>query len=448
MQVVIVGAGNVGYTLARTMSRKYTVMMVEQDEKRYRRILDSLDIGAMNANGGSPAVLKDLLTDKTGLFLAVTEKDEFNIFACQVAKKLRPEVSTIARVRNPDYMVGDIQWESFGVDRTFSPERLTASKMKKLAMVEDLIDYERVPGFGLAVAVFRVTERHDAGLFKPLKFMEMPPGSSILVIHRRGELLLPSKTENLQVGDEITILGPPGAIKEFNALLGRVHDPHDFVVVGGDIVAEQLLDILKDTKCSIKLIEKDETRCKWLSRKFGHAIIINDNGTDPSVLRDENVNMADALICTTDNEEENLLSCLIGKHLGVSKTITKFSRRDYEMVFDMSGVDAAIGTYHVVANELVRQTVPDLEVLVLMAGFDEALIGVPVAEKCIYMGCQVSELRLPDRSVLGMVIRNDRPVPPTSDLILSGGDLLLIYASRQDVPQLEHMFNTKIPLGP
>jgi len=114
----------------------------------------------------------------------------------------------------------------------------------------------------------------------------------------------------------------------------------------------------------------------------------------------------------------------------------------------MSGVDAAIGTYHVVANELVRQTVPDLEVLVLMAGFDEALIGVPIAEKCIYMGCPVSELRLPDRSVLGMVIRNERPIPPTSDLILSGGDLLLIYASRQDVPQLEHMFNTRIPLGP
>jgi Trk K+ transport system NAD-binding subunit len=118
------------------------------------------------------------------------------------------------------------------------------------------------------------------------------------------------------------------------------------------------------------------------------------------------------------------------------------------MVFDMSGVDAAIGTYHVVANELIRQTVPDLEVLVLMAGFDEMLIGVPIADKCIYMGCPVSELRLPDRSVLGMVIRNERPIPPTPDLILSGGDLLLIYASRHEVPQLEHMFKTKIPLGP
>lgn len=448
MRVVIVGAGNVGFTLARTLAKRYTVMMVEQDEKRYQRVVETLDIGAVNANGGSPSVLRDLLNDKTGLFLAVTERDEFNVFACQVAKKLRPDVNTIARVRNPDYMGGDMQWEMMGVDRTFSPERLTASKMKKISMVEDLIDYERVPGFGLAMAVFRVTERHDAGLFKPLRLMTMPSGSTLLVIHRGGQLLNPRKIEHLMVGDEVTILGPPGAIKEFNAVLGKVRTPKDFVMVGGGILAEQFLDLMAGVDCSIKLIEEDEARCRWLSRKFGHVTVINDNGTDPTVLMNENVNMADALICTTDSEEENLLSCLIGKHLGVSKTITKYSRREYEKIFDMSGVDAAIGTYHVVANELVNQILPEQDMLVFKEGFDELLIGVPISEKCIYMGSPCVDLALPDHSVLGMVLRNERPLPPTPDLILSGGDYLLIYAHRHDVPQLERMFNTKVHLGP
>jgi trk system potassium uptake protein TrkA len=261
-------------------------------------------------------------------------------------------------------------------------------------------------------------------------------------------LLNPRKIEHLMVGDEVTILGPPGARKEFNAVLGKVRTPKDFVMVGGGILAEQFLDLMAGVDCSIKLIEEDEARCRWLSRKFGHVTVINDNGTDPTVLMNENVNMADALICTTDSEEENLLSCLIGKHLGVSKTITKYSRREYEKIFDMSGVDAAIGTYHVVANELVNQILPEQDMLVFKEGFDELLIGVPISEKCIYMGSPCVDLALPDHSVLGMVLRNERPLPPTPDLILSGGDYLLIYAHRHDVPQLERMFNTKVHLGP
>ena len=187
-------------------------MMVEQDEKRARRILDSLDIGAVNANGGSPAVLKDLLTEKTRLFLAVTEKDEFNIFACQVAKKLRPEVSTIARVRNPDYMVGDIQWESFGVDRTFSPERLTASKMKKLAMVED----HRYEGSPASVCPLRCSGSLR-GTMLAVQTPEVHGDASreqhLVII--AGVVPPPSKIEPSGWGrDKFWDLG---AIKEFNA---------------------------------------------------------------------------------------------------------------------------------------------------------------------------------------------------------------------------------------
>jgi trk system potassium uptake protein TrkA len=166
------------------------------------------------------------------------------------------------------------------------------------------------------------------------------------------------------------------------------------------------------------------------------------------VLRNENVNMADAQICTADSEEENLLSCLIGKHLGVPKTITKYSRREYEKVFGMSGVDAAIGYYHIVANEIMKQIVKDLEVMLLLEGFHEFLLGVTVNQRCRTSGTLVCDLELPDRSALVMVVKKGGPVVPAPDMTLDEGDVVLIYAVRQDIPRLERMFNTRIPQGP
>lgn len=448
MEVIIIGAGSVGYTLARTLSRHHSVMMVEQDEKRYERIVETLDIGAVNANGANPRVLRDLINDQTELFLAVTESDEFNMFACLVAKQIRPEVSTIARVRNPDYLGGVLRPSAMGVDRTISPERLTAAKIARIARVENLVDYESIPVLGLELGVFRITAKQDAALFRPLRYLEMPPGSALVVIHRGGQVLMPGDTEHLMVGDTVTIVGRPGSVEEFNTELGKVRECRDFLVTGGGLLAEHLLTLLEGEGCSVKLIDRDEVGCRRLSRKFDRAVIINDSGTDPTVLRNENVNMADALISTAESEEENLLSCLIGKHLGVAKTITKYSRREYEKVFDMSGVDAAIGYYHVVANEIVKQTVRDLEVLLLMEGFQEFLFGVTVNQRCRLNGTLVCDLDLPGRSVLAMVVKNGGPVVPTPDMTLSEGDVVLIYAVRQDIPRLERMFNTRIPQGP
>jgi trk system potassium uptake protein TrkA len=157
--------------------------------------------------------------------------------------------------------------------------------------------------------------------------------------------------------------------------------------------------------------------------------------------------MADALLCTADSEEENLLSCLIGKHLGVHKTITMYSRREYESIFMISGVDAAIGYYHVVANEIVKHTVPDVEVLLLLEGFKEQFFGVRLNSKCRYCGSHLFDIDLPDRSMIAMIVRDDKAMVPSENTELKEGDLLLIYAFRQDIARLERMFRARIPVG-
>jgi len=447
MQIVIVGAGNVGYTLARTLSKQHSVMMVEQDEKRYEHIVESLDIGAVNANGASPRVLRNIINGKTKLFMAVTEHDEFNIFACQVAKRIQPGLCTFARVRNPDYLEGDLRTEQMDVDHAFSPEKIAAAKMVRIATVENLIDFESLPALGIDLATFRINSRHECVMHRPTDLIEMPPNSRIVAIHRGGQVIIAHGTEVLQEGDEVTIIGPPEAVEAFDQTIGKFRKPSDFIIVGGGILTEHLLSALNGSGRSVKVIEKDEARCHMLSRKYDRVVIINDSGSDPAVLRNENVNMSDALICTTDSEEENLLACLIGKHLGVTKTVTRYSRREYERIFTMNGIDAAIGYYHVVANEIVKQTVPELEVFLLLEGFREQFFGITVNEKCRYGGCRVSEVDLPDRSTIAMVVRGGKATVPRDDTVLEVGDVILVYAIRQDIARLERMFHTHIPIG-
>jgi trk system potassium uptake protein TrkA len=448
VQVVIIGAGNVGYTIARSLSKQHSVLMIEEDEKRYEYVVEGLNVGALNANGASPKILQNVINIKTKLFLAVTERDETNIFACLAAKQIRPDLITVARVRNPDYTDGTLSGDFMNVDHIISPEYLTAAKMMKVALLENAVDYESVPSLGVEMAMFRLHSRHRDVISTPIKDLPVPENSRIIAIHRNRRVIIPKETDVLLVGDELTVIGKDNGIMEFNRMLGAMKEVKDVIVIGGGIVGEHLVTMLDRERLQVKLIEKSEAVCKALSKKFSRPIIINANGADPSVLRTENVNMADVLICATDSEEENLLSCLIAKHLGVHKVVSRYSKREYEEIFNMSGIDAAIGYYHVVANEIIKQTVPEYKIMLLLENFSEEFFGIEVGEKCRIKGKRINEIDLPEKSIIAMVVKNGEAVIPKPDTYIVQGDTVLIYATKADIAKLERTFKARIPIGP
>ncbi|HPP45655.1 MAG TPA: NAD-binding protein, partial [Methanomassiliicoccaceae archaeon] len=156
MNIVIIGAGRIGYNLARILAGKHSVMVVERDEKRFEHVVNTLDVGALHANGASPHTLQGILRNHVDLFMAVTERDETNIFACMLAKKMRPDLITLARMRDLDYTEGDLVSSCLNVDQVISPEYLVARKMMQIAMLENVIDYNAIPSRGLEIARFRM----------------------------------------------------------------------------------------------------------------------------------------------------------------------------------------------------------------------------------------------------------------------------------------------------
>ena len=215
------------------------------------------------------------------------------------------------------------------------------------------------------------------------------------------------------------------------------------------MVAQYLVSMLEELEhVSIRLIEEDEERCRELTQRFSRTIIINDDGADPLVLRNENVGMTDVMVCATGNEESDLLAGLVGKHLGVSKTITSFSNPDYKEIFQMVGIDSAISFYEVVANAIVKQTVLDHDVLIIMEGFQKELISVDVGRHSRVRDELIMDIDMPPKSVIAMVLTKEGAIIPEPNVRILEGDTVLLYADRSDSGVLERLFNTRIPLSP
>ena len=448
MHVIVVGAGNVGYTIARMLSKQHSVLVIEDDLKRYDYVVNHLNVGALNGNGASPKVLKGVINEDSNLLLAVTERDETNIFTCMMAKQINPKLVTVARVRNPDYIEGAMASKFLNVDHIISPEYLTAVKLMRIAMFENAIGCETIPSLGVELAMFKVTGKKENVVMVPLREMPLPDDCKILIIHRGKQVIVPTGNDVLMKGDQVTIVGKGQAISDFNRMLGMLREPRDVVIIGGGIVGEHLATMLEKEKLSVKLIENDEDRCRILAKKLSKTVIINDNGSDPSVLRNENVSMADVLICATENEGDNLLASLIGKHLGVSKVISRYSKREYEEIFGMSGIDASVGYYHVVANEIIKETVHNYEVMLLLEKFSEEFFDLKVTAGSRSVGKKIVDIDMPKMSAIALVVKEGKALIPSPETVVEEGDKVFIYALQSAIAKLEWMFKANIPVGP
>ncbi len=437
-----------GYTIARMLSKQHSVLVIEDDLKRYDYVVNHLNVGALNGNGASPKVLKGVINEDTNLLLAVTERDETNIFCCMMAKQINPKLVTVARVRNPDYIEGTMYSKFLNVDHIISPEYLTAVKLMRIAMFENAVGCESIPSLGVELAMFRVSGKREGVTMIPLRELPLPEECKVLVIHRGKQVIVPTPNDVLMKGDKVTIIGKGEAVSEFNRMLGTVRDPRDIVIVGGGIVGEHLATLMEKEGLSVKLIENDEDRCRVLAKKLSRTVIINDNGSDPSVLRNENVAMADVLICATETEEDNLLASLIGKHLGVSKVIATYSKREYEEIFGMSGIDASVGYYHVVANEIIKETVHNYEVMLLLEKFSEEFFDLRVNAGSRVIGKKLGEIDMPKMSSMALVVKDGKAIIPSSETVIEEGDKVFIYAQQTAIAKLEWMFKTNIPTGP
>ncbi|MCL1984469.1 MAG: Trk system potassium transporter TrkA [Methanomassiliicoccaceae archaeon] len=445
MNIIIVGAGNVGSTIAGVLSSAHNVLMIESDSRKSEIAKSSMNVSVLQENGVNPRVIEEAIARHSAdVLIAATPNDENNLFACIVAKDSKKEIRTIAKIRNPDFMRAKENDTYFGADQIMSPELASAKKLAKLAMLENAVDYDDIEGLGLAAAIFSVTEIHKKMVKQAVMGIDVPDDCAIVAVYRDNDVILYKETTEIHIGDLLCVLGTPNAILEFNKMMGYIREAKEIIIVGGGIIGTNVAKILEAGKKYLKLIEQDPERCKRLAREMDNVLIVNANGVDPNLLKSENAGRADVTICATESDEKNLLASLVARDLGALKVVSRYSKREYEDVFSVTGIKSIVGYHRLIANEMTKTLISDEKAIMKMSHEMETLFSVAVNRNSRVKGSLLGDLQFPEGSRAVCVIRNGTPIFPRLDTRLEENDVVLLYTYETKMNKIEKMFGIRM----
>lgn len=358
MQIIIVGCGKVGRTLAERLSAEdHNLILVDLSAERLRPVTDALDVMGVVGNGASIQVLMDAGIEQADLLIAVTASDELNLLCCLIAKRASGGCQTIARVRNPLYNqeIGFIK-EQLGISMVINPELTAANEIARLLRFPSAI---KIDSFAKGRAeLLTLKLRPEFGLDgESVVKMVTRLRSRVLVcaVERGDEVFIPNGSFVLHDGDSISILATPQDAAAFFQKLGvEAREIHNTLIVGGGTIAVYLTRKLMEMGIDVHIVEIKPERCEVLTRELPKATILEGDGTDQELLLSEGLERADAFVAITNMDEENLLLALFAKRHSRAKLVAKVNRIAFDDVIDSLDLGSVIYPKYLTANYIVQ----------------------------------------------------------------------------------------------
>jgi K+ transport systems, NAD-binding component len=429
MKVVIIGAGNVGFTSAAALSKVHDVLVVEQDLTKAENAKALLSVSVLHEDGSNPkAIAAAIERMNADIVLSAIPDDSLNLFICMMAKRIKPSIMTVACLRDPDFVIKTSSEGTEGVDMLISPELITANKIEKLATLENAVSYDYVSSMDVALATFRVEKGHNL-IGKVVLDLDIPDNCSIIAIYRGETVILDNETAEIHTDDRICVLGDSKAIEQFNKLVGVDKDAKEFVILGASIVGIEVARLLSQSgkRRFIKIIEKNEMLCRAAARELEDVIIVNADFADLAVLRSENVPRSDVIIGASAMDERNLLACMAGMKFGTKKIISKYSSPEYEEIFKYAGVECIIGYHRVITSEITKNLVFDENAILTMERDDEYFFGVTLDEDSPLTDNKLGDIHIPEGIKIIAIKRDDVMIYPQMNTAFHEGDKVLIF---------------------
>jgi len=451
MKVIILGAGKVGESLARNLSEdNYDVSIVDLDKSKVDYLQDRLDIASVLGHAAHPSSFKKSNADEDTIVLAVTNNDEVNIAACQIAKAQFSVKKTICRFKDSTYLDS---LDSFGegvIDIPISPENEVTTHLK------ELIDHpgaEQIEEFadGKVNLVSVKVKKSGKLVDKALRTIEddMPDVKSYIPsIYRKNKPFIPNGDTIIKEGDEVYFVT---AKENVDAVVNEMRSDQDrhsrIMIIGGGKIGFSLAKQLEN-KYKVKIIESNEERCEEISRELEKTIVLNGKGADQELLVSENISQTDVFCAVTNDDEANIMASLLAKKLGATKTMVILNNPSYVSILP-GFVDSCIAPHRLTVSSVLqylRESDVAQDVILKMHSGAEALEGIVHANEHTseYFGKSIRELPLPDEASIGAIVRNGSVVMPSSEVKLCLEDHLIIFLSNKEkVKEVEKLF-TKI----
>lgn len=449
MNIIIVGAGEIGRYLARTLSsHRHRIKVIEESESLARDVQDHLDVGVLCGNGAAAALQAEADVGECDLFLALTGQDNTNLVAGSVAKSLGAK-KVAARVHAT---IQHGQWvldyrRHFGLDYLFSTERLAAVELAKHIRYRGKLVVEEIARGRIEVIQMRVSEKCEL-MDKPLQELNLPAQVRIAVIHRDATLLVPGGQDCLKANDMVTLFGVPNELTKLTSLL-QAKPPkrakQKVVIFGGSEYGFAIAQLLEGGPFEVRILEKDGARCRKLSELLQHTTIIQGDASSAQQLREEQIEDADFFVAASEYDEDNVMAFLQAKRLGVDHALSIIHRADYADVIDTSrgqlGLEAAISPRQATMRDLLKFVEgPRYHQIVELLGQVE-LVQFTVQPEAAVAGRRLAEISWPPSSALVAVLRDEEAIVPGGQVALQPDDVAFAVTLPDSRNRLAKLFS-------
>jgi len=451
LKIIIVGAGEVGFHVARhlTLENK-EVVVIDSDSAAIRRVSDSLDVQALEGSGSSPVVLEDAGIQDAEIILAVTDSDEANLVACLVANILSPTTKKLARVRNGDFdqYHDNLREHAPHIDNIINPEIEVVKTIESMMRVPGAADVgEFADGRIQFIGIYLDKTSRLAGI----KLAELPDKVTnarplIAAVLREEELIIPRGNDRLMPGDLVYFICEKDKLQETLAVFDKHDQPANRVlVVGGGNIGLRLAIRLEEKAGYCKIIERDAARCVLLAESLSKTVVLCGDGSDQELLAEENIQDMDVVVTLTDDEETNILASLLAKRMGAKKAITRISKFSYFPLMKTIGIEQVVSPRLSAVNTIL-QHIRRGKVLsaISIKGEQAEVLEALALETSGIVDKPLKQISFPKGALVAGIIRGDKIIIPSGDSVIQPDDRIIIFARREAIPKIEKILAVKL----
>lgn len=460
MNIVIIGAGDIGLHLATIFSQvDYGIVLIDLDGHKLESAARDLDVATRLGSGVDWELLEDLMEFSPDLLIALTNDDETNLVACTIAKNLGyPQ--TIARVRNIKYFKHSrLSFERlFCVDYLIGPEKLTADAIAGMILIPGSIETESFAHGSIQMRTLKVPDnwRKEHVPLSQREELELPTELMIGLIrrmheqqghegkHKHEKLIFPHGNDVLLPGDEVTFIGETSSIRKLHKFFGISSSiPKSVMIVGGSLIGLNLAAALQEYHVRVRILDSDFNKCRLLSEKLRYSTVIHRSGLDYRFLQSEKVEEVDVFVACTRNDEVNFLAGTIAKELGCKQSIISLSDTSYLPLIERLGITGAASPRLNAANRILsiarEKTIVSM---VSMYNNQAEIMEVKVTMRSKIAGIPISRLgpELPNDFLIVMIQSRGRIFIADGSRILSPGDTVVVICNPAHLSEIKELF--------